>query len=245
MADAAHGGHGRRTKNKDWEGPEAIPFTIPLENNLARVHLEKLDMFAELKRVTRHVDSRHHSVISGEMVRPATPKKSGGPFGSAKLPSKRTNSLPSTLQRLESSSQPQLQSEAVAVPKKKPGLSKDFVLPSNDPMAYPNPHEFRGDCVKRAIGDQQKKLEAARTQSLSRRSMPNLHEQELQVFRWDHVPVAFDTSEYQAQHFPRSIQANRMCGGGKDPSHTRPWQDYEKWREKKFFQEGAMGKSKV
>jgi len=243
MAAAAHGCHGGRKKKKEWEGPEAIPFGIPLENNLARVHLEKLDMFAELKKVTRDVGTHHHSVISGAAVRPATPKKSGGPHPAmTKLPTKRTKSVPSTFQRLEGSSQPQPPAELAVAPKKKPGLSKDFVLPSNDPMAYPNPHEFRGECVKSAIRDQERKLEAARTQS---RSMPSLHEQELQVFRWDHVPVAFATSEYQAQNFPRSIKATRMCGGGKDPSHTRPWQDYEKWREAMLFQKQAMGKPKV
>jgi len=254
MAGAARGGRGGRRREKDsWAGPEEIPFTIPLENNLARIHLEKLDLFGELKKVSRDETSRHDGQISGAMMRPVTPVRSGVTVdnfsggtkyrvhGVAKLPEKRTKSVPSTLQRVSGSQHPEPSSEPAAAPKKKPGLSRAFVLPSNDPLAYHNPHEARRDAVKSAIRHQERLLEAARS-----RSTPTLPQGDmLQVFRWDRVPVAFDVSEYQAANFPRSIRATRACGGGRDPALTRNWGDYEKWREATLFTKNAMGKPKI
>lgn len=253
MAEAARSGRSgrRREKSEEWSGPAGIPFTIPFENNLAKVHLEKLRLFDELRKVTKHEDRRHHGTISGAFQRPATPVKSGGPFGSAKLPGERTKSVPSTglmLRdphgfKLEGTSQPDPPTEPLATPKKNAGkASKDFVLPSNNPLtAYTNPHESRGEVVKSQIRHQERLLEAARS-----RSTPNLQSSDLaQVFRWDHVPVAFGQSEYQAENFPRSIQANRMCGGGKNPKLTRNWGDYERWREASLFVKNAMGKPRL
>merc|ERR1712023_490859 len=142
--------------------------------------------------------------LSGATLRPATPQRSGGPFGAAKLPQKRTKSVPSTLQRVGGSQAQEEPSDAAAAPKKKPGLSRDFVLPSNDPLGYENPHEFRRDAVTRAIRHQERMLEAARS-----KSTPILSAESQQTFRWDRVPLAFDQSTYQANHFPRSIRATR------------------------------------
>merc|ERR1712023_268730 len=118
--------------------------------------------------------------LSGATLRPATPQRSGGPFGAAKLPEKRTKSVRSTLQRVGGSQEQEEPSDAAAAPKKKPGLSRDFVLPSNNPLAYENPHEIRRDAVKRAIRHQERMLVAARS-----KSTPNLLQESEQAFRWD------------------------------------------------------------
>merc|ERR1712232_560814 len=125
---------------------------------------------------------------------------------------------------------------------KKPGLSRAFVLPSNDPMSYTNTHAHRGKAVKLAIERQEAQLAASRSGLLSTsKEEPG---DVKQVFRWDHVPIGFAMSDYQVEYFPRSIHSNRVCGGGKDTRFTRPFQDYERWREAVWQQENAMGKSK-
>lgn len=217
----------RRPQDQNWSQRE-IEFTIPFEDNLARVHLERLDLFGELARVSREELSRHKSQISGENLRPPTPKRSGGAFGNAKLPPKRSRSVPPSSQVLQSSGNLLAAPDEVEPPKTK-SLSKGFVLPSNNPSDMHNPHESRGRVVKMAVRDLERQLEASRSQSAAVLAKGFTAERE--AFRWDRVPIGFAMSENQAEMFPRSIQATRMCGGGKNPALGRPWQDYEKWRE--------------
>jgi hypothetical protein len=126
--------------------------------------------------------------------------------------------------------------------RKKPGLSRAFVLPSNDPMSYANGHDSRGEAIKLAIRKQELALEASRSKNVIGK------ETELvapTAFRYDHVPIAFSQSESQTQYFPRSSSAVRTCGGGKDSRFTKPYGDYERWREAVWAQQNAMGKART
>jgi len=237
MPQTKEASRSRRRPKDEGYAQNVIPFTIPLEDNLARIHLNKLDMFRELSKVTRHETSRHSEHLAGKKIRPATPVKSGGPFGPAKLPEKRSRSMPVLVKAVET--------EKPKTPPVASGLSKAFVLPSNNPCDYHNEHASRGDAVKRAIQHQENLLAVARSQSAARRASGGFADVAPEVFRWDHVPIAFDLSENQAEMFPRSIQANRQCGGGKDPRYTKPWQDYERWREAMWFQSQSMGKGRI
>lgn len=215
-----------------------------MEDNLARVHLDKLDMFREIAKVTRAETSCHtrgaycKSSKCPANLRPKTPVKSGGPFGSAKLPERRSRSVPVLLNVVEKTS-PEKPKTPVAT-----GLSRAFVLPSNNPQDYYNSHEGRGNAVRRQIEHKEHLLAVAKSQSAARRASGVVDDVGPEVFRWDHVPIAFDLSENQAEMFPRSIEANRMCGGGKDPRYTRPWQDYERWREAVWLQTQSTGKKR-
>jgi len=245
-------------------GPPSIPFTIPYEDNLAKIHLERLDLFGECSRVKRHEESRHKMGLANKNPRPVTPKRSA--FGCAPpIPKKSRSSSSSSLQLLEGSqkydtewlreaghygggvwvailSKARDPNEPEPPPKNPAGKmpKTQFVLPSNDPMAYSNEHIEREKAAKRSVAEMEGKLARARSQSAA-----NLGAEWIPpVVRHDHIPVAFDASEYQAEMFPRSIHKLRQCGGGKDPKFCRPWQDYEKHREAVWAQDNSMGKSK-
>lgn len=232
-------GRGSRSRKEDAGcASREIPFPIPLEGHLARVHLEKLNMFDELSRVTRDEALRHKDLVTGVSVRPPTPKRSGGPFGSAKLAPKRTRSVPSSSvqllprgERAATSTEP---AELPEVPRKPP---RGFFVGLNDPLAYPNEHETRRQAVVKAIKEKERMLAEGRSQSMG--SLSSGVAESSQACRWDRVPISFGQSEYQTHMFPRSIEAIRTCGGGKDPRLTHPWQEFEKWREADWYQKNA------
>lgn len=219
---------GRSREEDDYAPRNPLPFAIPLQDNLARIHLEKLDLFGEIGKMSHTVDQTHKSTLTS--VRPPTPKRSGGAFGNAKMPERRTRSVPSTLRKASPAAP-----EAVAEATKTDGVkSRGFVLPGNDPLTdYLNEHDGRCDAVKRAIQHQERMLAESRSRSASELvgNPKDSYTGSGQAFRWDRAPIGFALSESQAKLYPRSVQATRICGGGKNPRLTKPWQEYERWRE--------------
>merc|ERR1711964_282816 len=95
----------RRSEKAETFGQREIPFSIPFEDNLARVHLERLDLYGECANVRQTEESRHKKYMAGRSLRPSTPKKST--IGNAKIPPKRTRSVPSLLPQVERVSKPE------------------------------------------------------------------------------------------------------------------------------------------
>mmetsp|Transcript_132914 Transcript_132914/g.230979 ORF Transcript_132914/g.230979 Transcript_132914/m.230979 type:complete len:214 (+) Transcript_132914:112-753(+) len=210
--------------------PRSIAEAITMEPNLARPHLERLDLFGELGKYRHGEAKRHKSSLHSK--RPSTPKRSGGVF-----PVKIDKPKPASRRPIAAPEPAPEADPKNDMPATMRYASRTFLNNINDPSCYPNRHVERSRELGKAIALQERALRMARSES----ALGRMWEFESPT-RFDHVPVAFELTEQKLAFYPRSLSSVRDCGGGKDPKIMRPYDDVYRFREAMCRNKGMLSK---
>jgi len=229
--------HGRAKKS--LPSYRQIVEALPGQEHLARSRLERISLREELDKVASAEEERHHHDLVFAPV-PMVERKC--PYG-APLPQNdsglmlRRRADRAALIRSQNAAAA-MEEEAKKKPKEKkwPGLLL-LEIP-NDPTLMPNEHEERKHWYANEIAKKESFIQQSRQEALMRL------EQSVEVkppsFNWDHLPEGVDTSEQQAEFFPRSAKIMKSIGTGKDPRFCRPMDKFYMHREAEFRIKNAL-----
>lgn len=174
---------------------------------------------------------RHHTVLSSKQ--PVRKDREGGPFGNAPIPEHKLPRRAVSVSALVEGRQDRLRRETEML-RAAPRLADAF-SGTQDPRNLPNEFAHRSRWRDQGIqASEAAYADGARRLTEMRDNMGRISSLTAPPIEFDHRPTVEGVTAHRWEFYPRSLDAVKTFGGGKDPKHCRPIDKFSEFREIRF-----------